>query len=128
MTSLAGRKVIIAQDSVPIAACQSKTISIKKDGIDITTDDDNAWRTLLDGDPGSRSVEIKCEGITKSSTLMSQILDNDDLVNITVDMPGLGNYEGDFLMTGLELGAPHDGAVKFSASFMSSGAFTATST
>lgn len=128
MSALAGRKVIIEVDGDPVASCQTKTFTINKEPIDITTDDDDAWRTLLDGDPGSRSVEIKVDGIAKSTALMNQILNNDALVVITVDMPGLGNYSGSFAMTSLELGAPHDNAVKFSASFQSSGVFDATST
>lgn len=128
MSALAGRKVIVSLDGSPIAACHTKTLTMNKEPIDITTGDDDAWRTLLSGDPASRTVEFKVDGIAKSTTLMNQILNNDELVTLTVDMPGLGNYEGDFMMTTLELGAPHDNAVKFSASFVSSGIFDATST
>lgn len=128
MTALAGRKVIVSKDGTPIASCQTKTLTINSEPIDITTDDDNAWRTLLDGDSASRSAEFKVDGIAKSTALMSEILNNEDLVTLSVDMPGLGNYEGSFKMTSLELGAPHDAAVKFSASFVSSGPFDATST
>lgn len=128
MSALAGRKVIVSLDGTPIAACQTKTLTINKEAIDITTDDDSAWRTLLSDDAGSKSVDFKVDGIAKSTVLMNNILNNSSLVQLSVDMPGLGNYEGDFHMTSLELGAPHDDAVKFSASFQSSGEFDATST
>lgn len=128
MTALAGRKVIVSLDGTPIAACRSKTITINKEAIDITSDDDDAWRALLESDAGSKSVDIKAEGVSKNTALMNTILNNNSLVQITVDAPGLGNYEGSFHITSLELGAAHDDAVKFSASFQSSGAFDATST
>lgn len=128
MTALAGRKVIVSVDGTPIAACRSKTLTINKEAIDITTDDDSAWRTLLDSEAASKSVDIKVEGVSKSTALMNTILNNGSLLQLTIDAPGLGNYEGDFHMTSLELGAPHDDAVKFSASFQSSGEFDATST
>jgi predicted secreted protein len=44
----------------------------------------------------------------------------------TLDIPGIGEFEGDFYLGSIEIGASYNEAVTFSATVQSSGQFTFT--
>jgi TP901-1 family phage major tail protein len=136
MSAQAGRLVLLNIGGDRVAACRAKSFKIANEPIDITTDDDNAWRQLLDGAVGSRTVEISVEGVWKavSANLYrpEDILDavlagTPALVDAEVIVPGaLNSYGGQFMITSFDFSAPHDDASTFSATLTSSGAFAPT--
>ena len=71
---LVGRKVglydVSASPAVLIAGARSKSITINNEPIDITSDDDLGFRTLLD-DPAVRSIDMSIEGVTKDDDLIT---------------------------------------------------------
>lgn len=111
--------------SVLIAGCQSKTITINNEPIDITSDDDSGYRTLL-GTAGVRSVDISLEGVTKDATLIAAASAASPtlLKSYEIVIDGVGTLAGSFYAVNVELGAPTGDATTFSMSLQSSGTFT----
>jgi len=128
---LAGRDVDIYRGDVStgdlIAGCQSKSATINNEPIDITSDDDDGFRTLL-ADPATRSMDMSVEGVTKDTILLEAATGatSELLTGHVMDIPGVGTIEGDFYLNSFELGAPTAEAVTFTASLQSSGEFTFT--
>lgn len=125
------RSLTVDWDSVTIADVQSKAFTVNAEPIDVTTDDDAGWRTLL-STPGVRSIEVTVSGIADSEAVLADIFAASDLdQTLTMDLPSSlaspGNFTGTFFVSSFEYnGGSPDGAVEFSATFMSSGAVTYT--
>ncbi len=127
MAGANGRALTIDWDSVTLVGVKTKGYTITADYVDVTTDDDDGWRTLL-ADPGVRSVEVTVGGIASSQVLIAEIMK----ANITgeplsIGLPTTtGTLAGTFLCSSFEQSGETDGAVEFSATFMSSGVVTYT--
>lgn len=111
-----------------VICATSKTISINNEPIDITSDCDSGFRTML-AEPGTRSCDISIEGITKDDDLLVQATGAGSVLlqGYEVDVAGVGTIAGDFYLNSVELGAPTAESVTFTASLQSSGTFTYTS-
>lgn len=74
MTAAVGRNITLTwgSDSPPqaIAGVKEKTLTLNNEPIDITSDDDAGWRSLL-GTPGQKQVELKVSGVTKDRKLLA---------------------------------------------------------
>lgn len=123
-----GRELIIEWDAVDLVGVRTKTYSVTNDYVDVTTDDDDGWRTLL-ADPGLRSVEVTVGGITEDQILLAEIMKaNIEGEPLDVELPTASGalLSGTFVVSSYEGSGEHDGAYEFSATFMSSGAVTYT--
>jgi len=130
MAGFNGREMTIDWDSVVLAGVRTRGVSISNEYVDVTNDDDNGWRTLL-ADPGLRSVEVTAGGITKNEILINEMMKasitGEPLdVNLPTSLTTPGTLSGTFLVSAYEQTGEHDGAVEFSATFMSSGVVTYT--
>ena len=131
MAGFNGRQLTIDYDSTTLVGVRTKGYTITNDYVDVTTDDDAGWRTLLT-DPGLRSLEVTVGGISSDEVLMAEIMAA-SIANGAVDiaLPSAlavpGTLSGNFLVSSFEQNGEHDGAVEFSATFMSNGviAYTA---
>lgn len=123
-----GREVVIDWDSVQLVGVRTRTFSITNDYVDVTTDDDSGWRTLL-ADPGLRSVETTVGGICSDQVLIAEIMKAEitgEPLEIELPTATGASLSGTFLVSSFEGSAEHDGAYEFSATFMSTGAVTYT--
>lgn len=113
---------------VKIACATSKTITINNEPIDITSDCDDGYRTML-ADPGVRSMDISVEGVAKSDSLIAQAVGAPGVLlqGYEIDVAGVGVIAGDFYLNSVEIGAPTAESITFTASLQSSGQFTYTS-
>lgn len=125
MAGANGRALTISWDAVTLVGVRTKSYTITNDYVDVTTDDDDGWRTLL-ADPGLRSIEVTVGGISSDQVLIAEMMKT----NITgepllIDLPTTtGTLTGTFLCSSFEQSGEHDGAVEFSATFMSNGVVT----
>jgi len=122
-----GRELLIKKGSTVIAGVQTKTVSINGEAIDITSDDDSGYRTML-ANPGTLSLDLSVEGVSKDATLRTIIANGGScmLTDITITYADGKVIAGDFFMSSFEDNGTHNDAVKFSCSLQSSGAFTYT--
>lgn len=127
-TGFNGRQLTIDWASTTLVGIRTRSYTVTNDYVDVTTDDDEGWRKLLD-DPATRSVEVTVGGITGDQTLLSAIMAaNVDGGTVTVNLPTNtgASLSGDFMVSSYEGNGEHDGAYEFSATFMSNGSVTYT--
>ena len=124
MSAFAGRDAILTVSTGVPNGVKTKSVTINNEPIDITSDDDNGFRTML-ADAGTMSVDMSVEGVVKDNQLVLLATGDGDLIKAcSIDFPGVGTISGDFFIASLELGAPHNDQATFTASLQSSGAFT----
>jgi TP901-1 family phage major tail protein len=130
MTGFVGRKAILSfgDPLVAIAALRAKTMTLGNEVIDVTTDDDAGFRALLD-DPGTKTLDMSFEGITKDvasmNTLIALAMSGASIVDtFSITFPKIGTMAGPFALSSLEIGAPYNEGSTFSASIQSAGEFT----
>lgn len=130
MAALVGRKVKFTPTSggTAVIGARTKTINFTNEGIDITSDDDDGWRTFHGADPAQRGIEMTVEGVLKDSALieLATVSGSELIDNYTLEMPGIGTFTGDFHFGSISLGAPYNEAVTFTATINSSGPVTFT--
>lgn len=125
MAKLVGRKVKITRtttDGVVVSGVRTKNLTINNEEIDVTDDDDDGWRSLLN-DSGMRSIDMSLEGVTKDSALIAAAASGTNLIaEYTVEIPTIGTFTGEFRIGNVQLGAPYNDAVTFTADMKSTGA------
>jgi TP901-1 family phage major tail protein len=127
MAGANGRALTIDWDAVTLVGVRTRGYTITNDYVDVTTADDGGWRTLL-ADPGLRSMEVTVGGISSDQVLIAEITKASITGEpLSVGLPTTtGTLAGTFLLSSFEQNGEHDGAVEFSATFMSTGALTYT--
>ena len=127
MAGANGRALTIDYDTTTLVGVRTKGYTITNDYVDVTTDDDDGWRALL-SDPGLRSMEVTVGGISSDQVLIAEITKASITgETLTVQLPTTtGTLAALFLISSFEQTGEHDGAVEFSATFMSSGVVTYT--
>jgi predicted secreted protein len=125
MAAANGRELKILKNSVAIAGVRTKTVAIAGEPIDITSDDDLGYRTML-GEAGTYSIDLTVEGVTKDAELRSIILTGGSLLltDISIEYPDGSTIDGDFFLASVEDSGEFADALTFSASLQSSGAWT----
>ena len=133
MTAFVGRKAVLSMGSplVAVAALRTKTMSLANEPVDVTSDDDNGFRKLLQ-DPGNKTLDISIEGVAKDvasfNSLMTLATSGTDILeSVSLLFPAIGTIAGDFVISSFEIGAPYNEAATFSCTLQSAGAYTWTS-
>lgn len=127
MAANIGRSFLIKRGSTVIAGVRTKTATVNGEPVDITSDDDSGFRTLL-ATAGTRSMDLTVEGITKDAELRLAMLSGTSLLltDVNLEYPNGDTVTGDFFLNTLEETGPYNEAVSFTASLQSSGEFTYT--
>jgi TP901-1 family phage major tail protein len=130
MTAFVGRKAILSQGTSPVvvAALTTKTMTLGNEVVDVTSDDDAGFRALLN-DPGTKTLDMSFEGVTKDvaslQSLITLAMNGTDIVDrFSLLFPAIGTIAGDFAITSFEIGAPFNEGSTFSCSLQSAGVFT----
>lgn len=127
MAALVGRRVTFTPTGggTPVAGMRTKSIAFANEGIDITSDDDDGFRTFLAADPAQRSIDMSVEGLLKDDALieLASAGGSSLISEYTLSIEGIGDIVGDFYIGSLELGANYNEAVTFSCTIQSSGEF-----
>ena len=127
MAASSGRTLTIKEGSDVLASgAQTKTVTVNNEPVDITSDCDDGYRTLLDV-TGQSSVDISIEGVTKDERLLeASVTGQVFLEDITVEWSTGATLVGDFYLANYEDNGTYNDAVKFTASLQSSGAYVFT--
>jgi predicted secreted protein len=125
MAAANGRELKVLKNNVPIAGVRTKTVAIAGEPIDITSDDDLGYRTML-AEAGTYSIDLTVEGVTKDDALRAVILTGGSLLlqDISIEYPDGSTISGDFFLASVEDSGEFADALTFSASLQSSGAWT----
>ena len=126
MTAFVGRKAIFKKGLTTVAAVRTRSMTLGNEVVDITSDDDNGFRTML-AEPGNKTLDLTVEGVFKDATMLTVAMSGTDIMEaFSILFPTIGTIAGDFLVTSFEAGAAYNEAGTFSCSLQSSGAFTFT--
>jgi len=134
MSGAASRALLVKKNSVALLGINSKSIAVAKEPIDVTTDEDNGYRQLLDVS-GTKTLDISFSGVTKDTTLRGIVMVDGGqmLTDIEIEFPPYGaqvagdTITGDFFFNGFtENGGGSDGAIEFDGTLQSSGEWTYT--
>lgn len=128
MAAAKGRSLLVKKNDITLLGVRTKGVSFAGEPIDVTTDDDAGFRTLLT-DAGTQSIDMSVEGIVKDKILREIGLDPSGslmLTDITIVYPDGSELAGDFFLTSFEESGTYNDAVTFSASLQSSGTWTYT--
>lgn len=120
-----GRNLVVKKGATAIASIRTKTVTINNEPVDITTDDSDGFRTLLDI-VGQQSIDLSIEGLTDNPSLRIAILTPGTILldDITIVYPNGGIISGDFALTTFEEAGTYNDAVTFSGTLQSSGEYT----
>jgi len=107
-----------------LAGVRTKTVSIAGAPVDVTSDDDLGFRTML-SNAGTYTIDLSVEGVSKDEALLDIIAAGSNLMfeQMSVQFHDGANLVGDFFLASFEQTGEYADAVTFSASFQSSGAW-----
>ena len=126
MTAFVGRKALFKKGATTVAAVRTRSMTLGNEVVDITSDDDNGFRTML-AEPGNKTLDLTVEGVFKDATMLTVAMSASDILEaFSILFPTIGTIAGDFVVTSFEAGAAYNEAGTFSCSLQSSGTFTFT--
>jgi len=126
MAANVGRNLTISRNSDVIAGVRTKSITINNEPIDVTTDDSDGFRQLME-DSGTRSIDLSVEGVTQDDTLIAAAANGSTLIETyTITFASGATISGDFRLNSVEKGAEYNEAITFSAEIQSTGEWTYT--
>jgi predicted secreted protein len=135
MAGGASRDLLVKKNSTALLGINSKSVAVAGEPVDVTTDEDNGYRLLLDV-AGTKTLDISFSGVTKDLTMRGIILTGSGLMltDIEIEFPITGaqtttgdTITGDFFFNGwTENGGGSDGAIEFDGTLQSSGQWTYT--
>lgn len=125
MAASNGRAVVIEIGAESLAdELRTKTVTFNGELVDVTTDGDLGWSTMLDETFNTRNVTIPIDGVLKSDTLSALAFDGTQ-ATMTITVDDLFTLDGDFqFQPGFQIGAPYNGETTFSGTLMSTGVIT----
>lgn len=126
MPANVGRKLLIKKDGTLIAGVRTKSMTIGNEAIDVTTDDDSGFRTLLE-ESATKQIDLSVEGLTKDDTLLAIAANGGTLIDTyTIEFPSGATISGDFRFNNFEMGAEYTDAITFTSEIHSTGEYTYT--
>lgn len=109
-----------------IAGVQAKEIKYGSESVDVTSDDDDGLRRLLDV-PGQRQVDISVSGILRGNVIKQWVNDGEFIKYFELRGPNAGEMlAGYFFMANYSESAPYNDKVTFSVELQSDGPWTYT--
>lgn len=126
-----GRDLRIKRGSTVIAVVNTKTITVNNTPVDVTGDDDAGFITLLER-PGTKQIVCEVSGVTSDDTLRDAAVTGEALLSshiieyLAADGSGDVVYSitGNFFMNPFSETGASGGALEFSATLSSSGAWS----
>jgi TP901-1 family phage major tail protein len=128
MAAELGRELILNKNAAPVAGLRTKGLSFNSEPVDVTTDDDNGYRTLL-AEAGQVSLDISFDGIEKDAVLRDLYLaggTTQQYTDFDLAWPDGSTLTGNFNITAYEETGTYNDAITFTCSLQSSGTWTYT--
>ncbi|WP_412506149.1 phage major tail protein, TP901-1 family [Roseovarius sp. SYSU LYC5161] len=110
-----------------VAGFRASTISFNGTTIDATNGESpNRWRELINNH-GTKSLNLSGQGVFKAATTDTTVQSaffGTGAITAQAIVPGLGTFEGDFMVVSCEYAGNHDGEATYSYSLESAGQIT----
>lgn len=116
----AGRAITFTWNGLTVKGVREKGITFNGEAINVTSDEDSGWRTLLDVS-AEDSIDISLSGVTKDDVLANAMLTGARTGTARLEYPNGRVIEVEaFLATYAETG-PYNNATTFTATLNSTG-------
>lgn len=125
MAAYAGRKVKLEWGGAEVPGVREKGVTLNGEAIDITSDDDDGWRELLD-EAAENQVDISLSGVTKSKVLMTDWFAGNRTKAATLTYPDGEVISGTFRMSTYSETGTYNDATTFESTLQSTGVVTFT--
>ena len=121
MSARVGRELKLLRGGDVIAGVRAKSFSINRNPVDITSDDDLGYRSLL-VDPGEIQISLSVEGVTKDSILRAAAVATAPIYeDMKLEWPDGFAIEMDWFFASFSETGNYNEAITFSAEFQGSG-------
>ena len=115
-----------ADSPATIAGIREKSVALNGNPVDVTSDENNGWRELLE-ESGENQVNISFSGVTKDGDRLRDAWFNGDrMAAATIDYPDGGSLTGQFLLATFNETGTYNDAITFEGELQSSGVVTYT--
>ncbi len=109
-----------------ITGVRTKSFTINNSPVDITNDDDNAWRDYL-AEPGEKNIGLSISGVVVDDDVLTLATAADDAsTSCVITFPDTADYSGTAFITSYAETGEYNGAVTFDLSLESMGSWTYT--
>lgn len=125
MAANAGRAIVFKWNGAQLLGVREKGIALNGEAINITSDEDNGWRTLLDVS-AEDSIDITLSGVTKDDVLKMAYLTGQRMATGSLEYPNGLIIEAEFYLANYTDTGPYNNATTFSATLQSNGPPTVT--
>ncbi len=106
-----------------VIVCRTKSLTIGNESIDVTSDNDDGFRTLM-AEAAQKQIDMSVEGVIRQDDFLLDVLDPNSasvLEAYTINIPFIGEVTGNFRFSNIEVGAPYNDSATFSSTVESSG-------
>lgn len=131
MAKGAGRNMLLKKGTDVVAGVRMLSLKFAATPIDVTDADSNGIITYLAAESASKQLTVEVSGLQDSNIFRALITGvNDDMLITDLSftdpsrLAGSDILTGNFFMTSYDQTGNHDGAVEFTATFLSSGDWT----
>lgn len=120
-----GRKVPVSFRDEALLGVREKGITQAGEPVDVTSDDDDGWRRLLDDNGAAQdNVDVNVSGVVKSSRLKEIWYSRDRTGTLSLDYPTGHRLSGTAVLVNYNETGNYNDAVTFEATFQFSGPVT----
>lgn len=123
MAASAGRSVAFSWNSAAVLGVREKGVNIDGAEIDVTSDEDSGWQTLLTV-AGQNAVTVSLSGVTKDNRLKTDWFAGTRTRTASLTYPDGSVLSGSFFLASFKEGNPYNDATTFDAEIKSTGAVT----
>lgn len=109
-----------------ILGVREKSLELNGEPIDVTSDENTGYRTLLSNTSAQDEVNLSISGVTKDTRLKAAWYANQRTQTLTLEYPDGSSLTGTFYMSSYKETETYNDATTFEASFVSSGQTTYT--
>lgn len=118
MSGNVGRNAAFTWAGAPVLGVRAKGLRCNGTAVDVTSDDDNGWRELLD-EAGQNEVNITIGGVTKDDRLAQAWASGARTAEAVITMPNGRSVSGIFYLQSYNEDMPYQDAITFEAELLS---------
>ena len=121
MAAMIGRGIALSWGAATIAGVRQKAVSVDGAPVDVTSDEDSGWQTILTV-AGQQSVGLSLSGITKDKKLKTDFFAGTRTKEVILTYPDGSTFTGSFYLASYKETGAYNDAVTFEADLQSTGA------
>lgn len=121
MVANAGREVDFLWNGLPLLGVREKNIAFNGEPINVTSDEDEGWRTLIADVAAENQVDITLSGVTKDTRLKIDWFAMTRTRSASFTYPNGDVISGTFMISAFSEGVPYNDAITFECTLQSTG-------